>query len=167
MRGQKKFSSSAKKILSADAAAKWVKLKQKSGKKVVFTNGCFDLLHSGHITYLEKARACGDALIVALNSDASVKILKGKDRPLVTLKDRAKVIAALECVDAVTHFNTPTPKTIIKKLLPKILVKGGDWSVEKIVGADTVLANGGEVKSLVFVPGRSTTNLIKKARKSK
>ena len=138
---------------------------QKQGKRVVFTNGCFDLLHTGHITYLEQARNQGDALIVALNSDEAVRRLKGNDRPLVTLKDRARVIASLASVDAVTWFGSDTPKAIIGKILPKILVKGGDWPIHKIVGADTVLAHGGEVKSLTFVEGKSTTNLIEKARK--
>lgn len=164
---KKKFAASKNKILPLSSAARWVKAQQKKGKKVVFTNGCFDLLHSGHITYLESARAAGDALIVALNSDASVRRLKGKSRPLVRLQDRAKVMAALGCVDAVTWFSADTPATAIRKILPKILVKGGDWPVEKIVGADTVLAHGGEVKSLDFVKGRSTTNLIKKAKGAK
>lgn len=155
---------SAKKILASEKAKKWVRSQQKSGKKVVFTNGCFDLLHSGHVTYLEQARNLGDALIVALNSDASVRRLKGKDRPLVSLKDRAKVIAALACVDCVTWFSSDTPEKIISQLLPKILVKGGDWPVDKIVGAKTVIDHGGEVKSLTFVEGRSTTKIIQKAR---
>lgn len=159
-----RVSKSTKKIRSVDAAAKWVRALQKKGKKVVFTNGCFDLLHSGHVTYLEQARNLGDALVVALNSDSSVRKLKGPGRPLVALGDRAKVIAALGSVDCVTSYSTETPAKVIDKILPKILVKGGDWPVEKIVGAKTVLENGGQVKSLTFVDGRSTTNLIKKAR---
>jgi rfaE bifunctional protein nucleotidyltransferase chain/domain len=155
---------SAKKILSPEHAARWVRSFQKGGKKVVFTNGCFDLIHSGHVTYLEQARQVGDALIIALNTDASVKRLKGPDRPIVTLKDRAKVIASLACVDVVTWFTADTPEKLIKKLLPKILVKGGDWPVEKIVGADIVLSHGGEVKSLDYIDGHSTTDLIRKAR---
>jgi rfaE bifunctional protein nucleotidyltransferase chain/domain len=163
---RKTLKSSAK-ILTPQKAARWTKGMQKRGKKVVFTNGCFDLLHAGHVTYLEEARRLGDLLIVALNGDASVKRLKGKDRPLVTLKDRAKVIAGLAAVDAVTWFSEDTPKKIIDKLLPKVLVKGGDWPVEKMVGAQTVLAHGGKVKSLHYLGGRSTTNIIKKARRSK
>lgn len=155
---------SAKKILSPEHAARWVKTFQKGGKRVVFTNGCFDLIHSGHVTYLEQARALGDALVIALNTDASVKRLKGPDRPLVPLKDRAKVVASLGCVDAVTWFTADTPEKLIKKLLPKILVKGGDWSVDKIIGADIVIAHGGEVKSLGYIEGRSTTKIINKAR---
>ena len=155
---------SAKKILSPEHAARWVRAFQKGGKKVVFTNGCFDLIHSGHVTYLEQARGLGDALIIALNTDASVRRLKGPDRPIVSLKDRARVVASLACVDVVTWFTADTPEKVIKKLLPKVLVKGGDWPVEKIVGADIVLANGGEVKSLGYTEGRSTTELINKAR---
>lgn len=157
---------SSKKVLSPEHAARWIRKFQKSGKRVVFTNGCFDLLHSGHVTYLESARRNGDALLVALNSDASVRRLKGPTRPLVPLKDRARVIASLACVDAVTWFTADTPEKIIKKLLPKVLVKGGDWPIEKIVGADVVLEHGGEVKSLEYVEGRSTTRLIHKARTS-
>ncbi len=162
-----KRQASSKKILSPAKAARWIRGLQKRGKKVVFTNGCFDLLHAGHVTYLEEARRLGDALIVALNGDASVRRLKGKDRPLVTLKDRAHVIAGLGAVDAVTWFNEDTPQKVIDLLIPKVLVKGGDWPVEKMVGAQTVLAHGGKVKSLQYLGGRSTTNLIKKARKSK
>jgi len=155
---------SAKKILSPEHAARWVRSFQKSGKKVVFTNGCFDLIHSGHVSYLEQARNLGDALIIALNTDASVKRLKGQDRPIVSLKDRAKVIASLACVDVVTWFTADTPEKLIKKLLPKVLVKGGDWPIEKILGADIVIAHGGEVKSLGYIEGRSTTKLIHRAR---
>jgi rfaE bifunctional protein nucleotidyltransferase chain/domain len=159
--------STEKKVLSPAKAKAWIRKFQKSGKKVVFTNGCFDLIHAGHITYLEQARSVGDALIVALNGDASVSRLKGKDRPLVPLKDRMRVMAGFGCVDAVTYFNDDTPAKIIASLLPKILVKGGDWPVDKIVGARDVIKNGGQVKSLTFVEGRSTTKLIEKARKKK
>ena len=156
--------SSAKKILSPEHAARWVRSFQKNGKKVVFTNGCFDLIHSGHVTYLEQARQLGDALVIGLNTDASVRRIKGPDRPIVTLKDRAKVVASLACVDIVTWFTADTPEKVIKKLLPKVLVKGGDWSVDKIIGAEIVIAHGGEVKSLGYIEGKSTTNLINKAR---
>lgn len=154
----------AKKILSPEHAARWARTFQKNGRKIVFTNGCFDLLHSGHVSYLEEARSLGDALVIALNSDASVKRLKGADRPLVSLKDRARVIASLACVDAVTWFTADTPEKVIKKIMPKILVKGGDWPIEKIVGADIVLAGGGEVRSLEYLDGHSTSRLIEKAR---
>jgi D-beta-D-heptose 7-phosphate kinase/D-beta-D-heptose 1-phosphate adenosyltransferase len=136
------------------------------GKKIVFTNGCFDLLHVGHIRYLQEARALGDYLIVALNSDLSVRQLKGPDRPVQTQDDRCEILAALECVSAVTCFNEPTPLAVIEKIQPDILVKGGDWAVEKIVGADFVIEKGGSVKSLPFHQGRSTTGLIDKILKT-
>ena len=161
---KKPFSSTADKVLSPNKASAWIKKFQKSGRRVVFTNGCFDLLHRGHISYLEEARTLGDALIIALNSDASVRKLKGPSRPIVSLRDRARVIAGLACVDAVTWFSEDTPEKIIKNLLPKILVKGGDWSVDKIVGAEVVWKNGGEVLSLSFVKGHSSTRLIEKSR---
>jgi len=157
----------AKKILSPALAARWAKNFQKSGKRVVFTNGCFDLLHSGHVTYLEQARLLGDALVVALNGDSSVKKLKGKGRPLVTLKDRARVIAALECVDAVTWFHETTPVSLVGSLKPKIYVKGGDWNVASIPEYPVVKGYGGKALALNFVKGRSTTRLIEKARKQK
>lgn len=159
------FSTTKTKVLAPGRAAAWsAKLR---GKKVVFTNGCFDLLHVGHVTYLEQARSLGTHLIVALNSDESVRRLKGKDRPLVTLKERARVMAALSCVDAVTWFTNDTPLAIIKKVRPAILVKGGDWAIDSIVGAKEVIADGGKVYSLGFVDGKSTTKLIEKAKKSK
>lgn len=133
----------------------------------MFTNGCFDLLHAGHVTYLEEARNLGDALIVALNGDASVRRLKGKDRPLVSLKDRARVIAALESVDAVTWFHSDTPVALVNSLRPQIYVKGGDWDVYQIPEAPVVQSYGGKLIALSFVRGRSTTKLIQKARKSK
>jgi rfaE bifunctional protein nucleotidyltransferase chain/domain len=157
---------SSRKILSPEHAARWVKKIQKSGKTVVMTNGCFDLLHSGHVAYLDEARSLGDALIVALNSDASVRRLKGASRPLVQLKDRCTVIASLECVDAVTWFNSDTPERLIKKIAPKTLVKGGDWTEDKIVGADFVKSYGGTVKSLPYREGKttSTSKIISKAK---
>ena len=137
---------------------------QRRGRKIVFTNGCFDLLHAGHVRYLRAAKACGDLLVVALNSDASVRRLKGPDRPLVRLADRAVVMGALEMVDYVTSFGEPTPLRIIRELEPDVLVKGGDWKVGDIVGADDVLARGGQVRSLTFARGHSTTRLIERAR---
>lgn len=125
----------------------------------MFTNGCFDLLHPGHVRYLRAARRLGDILVVALNSDASVRRLKGAGRPLVPLADRCEVIAALEMVDYVTVFSTDTPYGLIRRLQPDVLVKGGDWAADRIVGADLVLAAGGEVRSLPFVKGYSTTRL--------
>lgn len=132
------------------------------GERIVFTNGCFDLLHAGHVAYLEEAKKLGDRLVVALNSDESVKKLKGTNRPIVNQHDRMKVIAALASVDFVTVFEDDTPYEIIKLIMPDVLVKGGDWSVDQIVGSDLVLANGGEVKSLKFIEGSSTTNIEQK-----
>jgi len=131
---------------------------------VVFTNGCFDILHPGHIEYLEEARRQGRCLVVALNADASVKRLKGKDRPVNTLADRLRVMAGLQCVDFVTWFEEDTPLQLIQQLGPRIrvLVKGGDWKPEQIVGGKEVLSWGGRVKSLKFVAGKSTTGILKK-----
>ncbi len=138
-------------------------LSRKKGK-VVFTNGCFDLLHKGHVSYLEKARKLGHLLVVALNSDESVKRLKGPERPLNTLADRLEVIAALESVDYVTWFEEDTPLNVILTLRPDILVKGGDWKASQIVGGKEVVSWGGKVKPLSFVEGRSTTEIIRRAR---
>jgi rfaE bifunctional protein nucleotidyltransferase chain/domain len=135
-------------------------------KKFVFTNGCFDLLHPGHVSYLQQARKLGAGLIVALNSDDSVRMLnKGPGRPLNTLADRMEVIAALESVDYVTWFEEETPLLVIRKLRPKVLVKGGDWRADQIVGGTDVISWGGKVKSLPYVEGKSTTNIIKKMKK--
>ncbi len=131
----------------------------------MFTNGCFDLLHRGHVTYLAQARALGASLVVALNSDASVRRLgKGDDRPVNTLADRMAVMAALECVDLVTWFDADTPFDLIVALSPQVLVKGGDWPVERIVGAAEVVAAGGRVVSIPFVHQRSTTALLERIR---
>ena len=137
----------------------------KGKNKIVFTNGCFDLLHKGHVTYLEKARSLGDVLVIALNTDNSVKKLKGPDRPINKLRDRMSVIAALESVDFVTWFSADTPLQLIRLLKPKVLVKGGDWNASQIVGADDVMSWGGKVYSLPYVAGRSTTKILQKMRK--
>lgn len=131
-------------------------------KKIVFTNGCFDLLHIGHVRYLQQARSYGDILVVGVNSDASVQVLKGPTRPLQNENDRAEILAALECVSFTTIFTEETPLELIKKVKPNVLVKGGDWKPSQIVGGDFVLANGGVVHSLQFVDGRSTTNIVNK-----
>lgn len=136
-------------------------LEKNRGKKIVFTNGCFDILHLGHVEYLNEARAQGDVLIVAINSDASVRQLKGPDRPINNENDRAKMLLNLKAVDCVQIFNEQTPLEIIKLIKPNVLVKGGDWKPDQIVGSDFVLASGGEVKSLLFKEGYSTSNLIK------
>ncbi len=150
------------KLLTPDAAAETVKAWKQQGKKVVFTNGCFDILHAGHVQYLEKAKASGDMLVVGVNSDASVKRLKGMNRPIAPEIDRCTVLAGLEAVDATVIFNEDTPARIIEKLLPDILIKGADWPIEGIVGAKTVLAYGGEVKTIKFLEGRSTTSIIER-----
>ncbi len=130
-------------------------------KKVVFTNGCYDILHAGHVDYLIKAKALGDVLIVGINSDKSVKMIKGKNRPIIPEEERAFLISNLKPVDYVTFFDEPTPKELIELLIPDILVKGADWSVDKIVGRDVVEANGGSVKTISFVSNQSTTKIIK------
>ncbi len=137
-------------------------LDQNQGKKIVFTNGCFDILHKGHVTYLNEARKLGDLLLVGLNSDASVKRLKGPERPINNELDRQFVLSQLKAVDFVEIFDQDTPLELILKVKPAILVKGGDWKIEQIVGAKEVLASGGEVFSLNFVDGYSTTSIIHK-----
>lgn len=136
----------------------------RKGKKVVFTNGCFDLLHVGHIRYLQEAKQQGDLLVVAVNSDRSVKQLKGPTRPIQTENDRAEILAALGCVDCVLIFDEETPEKMIHEVRPDILVKGGDWKIDQIVGGEFVQSYGGQVLSLSFVNGKSTTSLIEKSR---
>ena len=138
---------------------------KKAGEKIVFTNGCFDLLHYGHVKYLEDAKRKGDILVVAVNSDSSVRKIKGRNRPIVNEKDRLGVIAALESVDYVVLFKERTPTKVIKILKPDILVKGADWDKNNIVGADYVTSIGGRVSTMKLIKGRSTTNLIKKIAK--
>jgi D-beta-D-heptose 7-phosphate kinase/D-beta-D-heptose 1-phosphate adenosyltransferase len=132
--------------------------------KVVFTNGCFDIMHVGHTRYLREARDLGDVLVVGCNSDASVKRLKGPERPIQNEKDRAEILAALSAVDYVVIFEEDTPEALIEQVAPDVLVKGGDWAPEKILGSKFVLARGGEVRSLPFHPGNSTTSLIEKIK---
>lgn len=136
------------------------------GKKIVFTNGCFDLLHYGHVKYLQDAKKKGDILVVAVNSDISVKGIKGNNRPMVRQKDRLRIIAALESVDYVVLFNEDAPLRVIESLRPDILVKGADWNRNKIVGSDFVLGYKGKVCAIKLVKGRSTTNLINKIAKT-
>jgi len=133
-----------------------------AGRKVAFTNGVFDILHRGHVEYLQKARELGDLLIIGLNSDSSVRRIKGPQRPLCSQEDRAVVLSALACVDHIVLFDEDTPQKLIEALLPDILVKGADYSVEQIVGADVVLKNGGQVLPIALTPGKSTSGLIKK-----
>ena len=134
-------------------------------KKIVFTNGCFDLLHVGHIRYLAQAKRLGDFLIIGLNSDSSVKELKGENRPINSFEDRATLLSAIESVDLVIMFEEQTPENLIKDIVPDILVKGGDYNIEDIVGYQTVMQNGGQVKTLSFYDGYSSTNYINKIKK--
>ncbi|MCR5754413.1 MAG: D-glycero-beta-D-manno-heptose 1-phosphate adenylyltransferase, partial [Acetatifactor sp.] len=136
-----------------------------AGKKIVFTNGCFDILHAGHVSYLKKAKTLGDVLVVGVNSDASVKRIKGEKRPINTLQDRESVLEALEAVDFVIAFEEDTPEKLIKAIKPDVLVKGGDYSIDTIVGADEVIKSGGRVEVLPFVEGRSTSGIIETINK--
>ena len=155
------------KILSREDVRQQVKQWQSEGQKVVFTNGCFDILHIGHVDYLEKARELGDKLVLGLNTDASVRRIKGPQRPIVNEESRSRVIAALGFVDAVTFFDEETPKELIESVKPDILVKGNDYLAENIVGADFVLKNGGEVKTIPLVEGFSTSNIVQKIKNLK
>lgn len=154
------------KILPLGEAIAQVSGWQRADQKVVFTNGCFDLVHLGHIDYLEKARALGDRLVLGLNTDASVGRLKGPSRPVVNEYARARLMAALTFVDTVILFDEPTPQRLIEALKPDILVKGDDYTVENIVGADFILKNGGTVETVALVKGYSTTALIEKIKSS-
>jgi len=136
----------------------------KDSKKVVFTNGCFDLLHTGHIEYLFAAKAMGDMLIIGVNDDASVKALKGESRPINNLQDRMMMLAALECTDLVVPFSEATPESLIKTIAPHVLVKGGDYTLDTIVGAEYVQQNGGEVKVIAFKEGYSSSAIISKIK---
>ena len=138
---------------------------KRDGRRVVFTNGCFDILHPGHVRMLEKARSLGDALIVGINSDASVQEIKGPQRPLIPEAERAELLAALEAVDFVTVFDEPTPRELIAAILPAVLVKGSDWGPDEIVGREEVEAAGGEVISIPLEVGYSTTKLIERIRR--
>ena len=140
--------------------------RRKRGERAVFTNGCFDLLHPGHVDLLERCRALGDLLIVAINSDVGVRVIKGPRRPLVPQQERAELLAGLSCVDYVTFFDQPTPREIIARLLPDVLVKGGDWALDAIVGRQEVEGAGGRVYSLPLLPGYSTTSIVEKIKAS-
>lgn len=138
---------------------------KRNGRRIVFTNGCFDLLHPGHILTLERARSLGDALIVGVNSDRSVREMKGAGRPLVPEQERAEVLSALECVDAVVIFDQATPRETVAALLPDVLVKGGDWSSDRIIGREEVERAGGKVVSIPVLAGHSTSAMVEKIRK--
>jgi D-beta-D-heptose 7-phosphate kinase/D-beta-D-heptose 1-phosphate adenosyltransferase len=150
--------------MSADDAAAFAERIRARGGKVVFTNGVFDLLHPGHVRYLRDARALGDALIVGVNSDRSVRVNKGPDRPINPEQERAELLLALESVDAAVIFDEDTPHAIITRVQPDVLVKGADWGPDNIVGRDVVEAGGGRVVRMELAPGHSTTDLISKVR---
>jgi len=154
----------SKKIKTLPHATSAIKRLKLENKKIVFTNGCFDILHAGHVSYLLKAKSLGDTLVVGLNSDGSVKKIKGKSRPIVSQKNRAILLAALEAVDLVVIFDELTPLKLIKAIRPDVLVKGGDWKKESIIGSDFVKSYGGKVKSLAYIKGLSTRNIISKIR---
>jgi D-beta-D-heptose 7-phosphate kinase/D-beta-D-heptose 1-phosphate adenosyltransferase len=151
-------------VTSYNDIASALKSLKSTGKKIVFTNGCFDLLHVGHVRYLQEARAQGDVLVVGVNSDASTRRLKGPTRPVQNENDRAEILAALGCIDFSVIFTEDTPQNLIEQVRPDVLVKGGDWAVDQIVGAPFVQSYGGEVRSLHFVDGKSTTKIIAKAQ---
>jgi D-beta-D-heptose 7-phosphate kinase/D-beta-D-heptose 1-phosphate adenosyltransferase len=154
------------KIVSQDELILLTAREKRNGRRVVFTNGCFDLLHPGHVRCLAEARALGDLLVVAVNSDRSVRGNKGPGRPLVPEQDRAEVLAALASVDYVTIFDEPTPRELIARVLPSVLVKGADWLPDEVVGREQVEGGGGRVVSISLAPGYSTTSLLEKIRKA-
>lgn len=155
------------KILSFSEALKKINHWKSKGEKTVFSNGCFDILHAGHVDYLEKARKKGDHLIVGLNTDESVSRIKGNDRPIVDEISRSRILAALQFVDIVVLFNEDTPLALIELLNPDILVKGKDYDISNIVGADYVLHHGGKVETIELTQGLSTTNVINKIKNLK
>jgi D-glycero-beta-D-manno-heptose 1-phosphate adenylyltransferase len=153
---------STDKILPRDLLQKELVAQKAAGKQIVFTNGCFDILHAGHVRYLTAARAEGDILVIGLNSDASVRVIKGRKRPLVSETLRAEVLAGLACVDYVTIFDAPDPYRLIQTLMPDVLVKGSDWAETDIIGSDIVKENGGRVIRMDLLPGISTSKIIEK-----
>jgi rfaE bifunctional protein nucleotidyltransferase chain/domain len=150
------------KIRELPDAKKEVERLRSKNKKIVFTNGCFDILHIGHARYLYAAREMGDFLIVAMNSDRSVKAIKGPDRPIMNQYERSDMLASLECVDIVVIFDEDNPMEVIRYLMPDILVKGGDWKEEDIIGADVVRAAGGQIRTIPYIRGYSTSGIIKR-----
>lgn len=152
------------KIKSQGELIKIIDALKRQGKKIAFTNGCFDILHYGHIKYLEEAKGRADILVVGLNSDSSVKKIKGRNRPINKQLDRAGVLSALEAVDFVSIFNSETPLKLIKLIRPDVLIKGGDWKLDEMVGADSVKAYGGRVLTIPYLKGHSTTEAIKRIR---
>lgn len=150
------------KILTRDVLKEKIDELRQKGRKIAFTNGCFDILHVGHVRYLKEARKCADVLVLALNSDSSVRALKGSTRPLVPEAERAEVLAALECVDFITIFSETTPLELICYLKPDILIKGGDWPEDQVVGRNEIKQWGGYVRLIPEVAGKSTTNIVEK-----
>ena len=155
------------KLLTKEALVRERERLRREGKRLVFTNGCFDLLHPGHVRYLGQARAMGDALVVALNGDRSVRNLKGQGRPILKEQERAEVISGLEAVDYVTIFDEETPRELIAELLPDVLVKGGDWPLDQIIGREEVEASGGRAVSLPYVEGSSTSEIIERVARAR
>lgn len=151
-------------VMSVDEARQWIAERREKGATIVFTNGVFDLLHPGHVRYLAEARRLGDALIIGLNGDRSVRANKGPDRPLTPERERAEILGALLCVDAVVIFDEPTPRELISALQPDVLVKGADWAADAIVGRDIVEARGGRVVRIPVAEGHSTTAIVQKIR---
>lgn len=158
-------SPSARKITTLLRLRSAVRRAKARGKRVVFTNGCFDLLHAGHVTLLERAKRYGDLLVVGLNSDRSVRALKGRGRPIIPARDRARLLAALASVDYVVIFNEPTPQRVITRLVPDVLVKGADWAAGAIVGTEAVRAAGGRVVRFPLVKGYSTSKMLARIRR--
>ncbi len=154
------------KLIDRVALKKALKVHRSRGERIVFTNGCFDILHVGHVRYLKAAKTLGEVLLVGLNSDASVRSIKGDDRPINSEKDRAEVLAALACVNYITVFEEPDPLNLIEEVAPDVLVKGADWEASQIVGADLVQGRGGRVVRIPVVEGISTTRLIEKILKA-
>jgi len=152
-------------VLTIDAAASWAEARRAFGQRIVFTNGVFDLMHPGHVQYLEAARREGDALIVAVNSDRSVQANKGPSRPILPEVERAELVAALAAVDAVLVFDDATPAAVVRRVQPDVLVKGADWAADAIVGRDTVEARGGRVVRIALAPGHSTSSIVEKIRR--
>jgi D-beta-D-heptose 7-phosphate kinase/D-beta-D-heptose 1-phosphate adenosyltransferase len=152
--------------VSEDQLLSLVQQARSSGKKIVFTNGCFDILHAGHVSYLQEAKELGDCLIVAINGDDSIRRLKGSGRPINPMEQRAKVLAGLAAVDWVVSFTDDTPERLLKRLKPEVLVKGGDYTLDQVVGADIVRAYGGEVQVLRVVKGLSTTGIIERVMRN-
>ena len=154
-------------ILTLETVVLFADSLRRAGKRVVFTNGVFDLLHPGHVRYLTAARAEGDALIVAVNSDRSVRANKGPDRPITPERERAEILAALDCIDAVVIFDEETPDAIVKAIQPDVLAKGADWAENAIVGRDTVEGRGGRVVRIPIEPGWSTTEIVKRIERTR